>query len=114
MPQCFPWLSSTSMGLYEVWHAGPCQQDGGGAPCSDPWSERLSFSLCPSPLAAGMGTPVCHQLGSALCVVWGFVEGGGVVLLWGFVVGLLFWFFYLTLCCQNTTFLTKKMQKLET
>lgn len=36
---------------------------------------------------------MCHQLGSALCVVWGFVEGGGVVLLWGFVVGLLFCFF---------------------
>lgn len=101
------------MGLYEVWHAGPCQQDGGGAPCSDPWSVRLSFSLCPSPLAAGMGTPVCHQLGSALCV-WGFVEGGGVVLLCAFLVGLLFWFFYLTLCCQNSTFLTKKMQELET
>lgn len=68
------------MGLCEVWHAGLCQQGGGGAPCSDPWSMRLAFSGI-SPLAAGVGTPVCPHLGSALCVVWGFVEGSGVVLL---------------------------------
>lgn len=40
---------------------------------------------------------MCHQLGSALCVVWGFVEGSGIDFLWSFVVSLVFWVFYLTL-----------------
>lgn len=52
------------------------------------------ISLCHCPLAVGMGTPVCHQLGSALGDVWGFIEGGGLfncrVLLLVCVLGFLF------------------------
>lgn len=84
--QRFSWLSSASTGLCKGWHAGPCPQDRGGAPCSNPWSVGLPLSLGPYPLAAGVRAP----------------QGSPAV----FGIFILFCCFYLMLCsCHQNSLL---------
>lgn len=71
------------------------------------------ISPCPCPLAVGMGAPVSPAwVSPGWCL--GFHWRGWGCLMVEFCCWFVFWVFYLTFCCQNTAFLTKKMQMLGT
>lgn len=59
--------------------------------------------------------PQCVTSSGQPCVLFGvLLKGVGLFCCGALLLVCCFVFFYLTLCCQNTTFLTKKMQELET